>query len=223
MKIAAVCCTYLRPRQLGRLVQCFLRQDYPAERRELVILDDAGQYNDQRGSGWRLVSVDRRFPSLGEKRNAAAALVSADVDALAPWDDDDQYLPWALSASVAALELAPWSRPSEVLSPQPDGRLVRRKTGGLWHASWAYTREAFDRVGGYPAINNGEDQALARRLEKVATAQADPIALGFPPFFLWSWGGGRSSWHLSALGQAGYEKLARLTVEKAELIITDPP
>ena len=137
MKIAAVCCTYLRPRQLGRLIQCFLRQDYPAGRRELVILDDAGQYNDQRGDGWRLVSVDRRFPSLGEKRNAAAAMVSDDVDALAPWDDDDQYLPWALSASVAALELAPWSRPSVVpfstarrqaLAAQ-DGRVVARQLG----------------------------------------------------------------------------------------------
>ena len=44
MKIAAVCITYLRPRQLGWMIECFLRQDYPPQRRQLVILDDAGQY-----------------------------------------------------------------------------------------------------------------------------------------------------------------------------------
>ena len=105
MKIAAVCCTYLRPKHLGWLIKCFLEQDYAD--RELVILDDADQYDNQRGDGWELVSVRRRFRSLGEKRNAAIAMTSSDADALAVWDDDDLYLPWALSASVAALEAAP--------------------------------------------------------------------------------------------------------------------
>ena len=100
MKIAAVCCTYLRPKQLGHLIRCFERQDYAD--RELVVLDDAGQYEPAAGDRWRLVSVRPRFPTLGEKRNAAAGYVSPDVEALAVWDDDDLYLPWALSASVAA-------------------------------------------------------------------------------------------------------------------------
>ena len=38
MKIAAVCCTFNRPKMLGRLIACFERQTY--ENRELVILDD---------------------------------------------------------------------------------------------------------------------------------------------------------------------------------------
>ena len=59
MKIAAVCCTYLRPKHLGWLIQCFLEQDYPD--RELVILDDVDQYDSQRGDRWELVSVRRRF------------------------------------------------------------------------------------------------------------------------------------------------------------------
>lgn len=66
MKLAALCCTYLRPHTLGQLVESFLRQDYPRELRELIILDDAGQYGNQEGDGWRLVSVPRRFRSLGE-------------------------------------------------------------------------------------------------------------------------------------------------------------
>jgi glycosyltransferase involved in cell wall biosynthesis len=53
MKIAVVCVTYNRPRQLGQMIRCFQRQDYA--RRELVILDDAGQYKPTEGPLWRLV------------------------------------------------------------------------------------------------------------------------------------------------------------------------
>ena len=55
MKIAAVCCTYLRPKHLGWLIKCFLEQDYAD--RELLILDDAGQYDSQEGDRWRLIDL----------------------------------------------------------------------------------------------------------------------------------------------------------------------
>jgi len=73
MKLAAVCCTFRRPHLLGELIESFLRQDYPRELRELIILDDAGDYDNQQGDGWQLISMPRRFRSLGEKRNAAGA------------------------------------------------------------------------------------------------------------------------------------------------------
>ncbi|MGD0897976.1 MAG: glycosyltransferase family A protein [Thermoguttaceae bacterium] len=220
MKIAAVCVTYLRPRELGQMIRCFLEQDYPAAARELVVLDDAGQYENQRGDGWRLVSTARRFPSLGQKRNAAAALAAGDVEALAVWDDDDLYLPWALRASVTALQRAAWSRPSLVLHPQPDGALTQHRTGGLFHGGWAYHRRLFDAVGGYPTMDNGEDQALARRFVRAGATEADPCALGFPPFYVYPWGGGR---HLSGLGPEGYQRLGRVRAEKTELVVADPP
>ncbi|MGA2063793.1 MAG: hypothetical protein ABSG86_02440 [Thermoguttaceae bacterium] len=219
MKIAAICVTYLRPRQLGHMVRCFLRQDYPAAQRELVVLDDAGQYESQGGDGWRLVSTARRFPTLGEKRNAAAALAQ-DADALAVWDDDDLYLPWALSASAAALGRAAWSRPSLVLHPQPDGRLTQHRTGGLFHGGWAYQRSLFDAVGGYPRMDNGEDQGLGRRFTQAGASQADPAALGFAPFYVYAWDGGS---HLSGMGPDGYQRLGRVRAEKTELVISDPP
>jgi glycosyltransferase involved in cell wall biosynthesis len=92
MKLTAFCCTFLRPSLLGQLIECFLRQDYPAELRELVILDDAGQYDHQEGNGWRLVSIPRRFHSLGEKRNACVALASSESEGFLV-ADDDIYLP----------------------------------------------------------------------------------------------------------------------------------
>jgi hypothetical protein len=252
MKIAAVCVTYLRPRQLGHLLRCFELQDHPAELRELVILDDAGQYLQaapsvlmlaDSGPGWRLYSTAKRFPTLGEKRNAAARLVSDDVEGIAVWDDDDLYLPWALSASAAALKLAPWSLPSLVLHPwavQESGgrgqetecvltthrtRGVRSNDNHFFHGGWAYRRELFERAGGYPAMDNGEDRAFAKRLVAADAGQADPCALGFDPFYVYAWGTalGDDTRHLSALGRDGYATLHADHVQPARLIATDPP
>jgi len=236
MKIAAVCCTFLRPRPLGQMIRCFELQDYPADKRELVVLDDAGQYAGMsniecrmsnveltlaaRGTGWKLYSTSQRFATLGEKRNAAAGLVSDEAEALAVWDDDDLYLPWALSASAAALHRAPWSRPSLVLHPRPNGSLAKHRTGGLFHGGWAYRRSVFERVGGYPAINNGEDQALARRFAQIDAGHADPCSLGFEPFYVYTWHGG---WHLSGMGPDGYRRLGRRPARKARLRAADPP
>jgi len=209
MKIAAVCCTYRRPKQLGEMIHCFEQQDYPRELRELVILDDAGQYGAHRGPGWRLVSTRSRFATLARKRNAAAALVSHDVDAIAVWDDDDLYLPWALRASAAALEDAAWSRPSVVLHPNPDGTLRQHATGGLFHGGWAYRRSLFLAAGGYPPeANNGEDRGLAARFERILAVEADPIALGFRPFYVFRWGTSSGDRHVSGLGPRGYDHLA---------------
>ncbi len=218
MKIAVVCVTFDRPRQLGQMVRCFERQDYAD--RELVILDDADQYPSTEGDRWRLVSVAERFPTLGEKRNAAASLVSADVEALAVWDDDDLYMPWALRASAAALQCADWSRPGLVLHPQPDGSLRPHRTGGLFHSGWAYRRDAFERAGGYPAINNGEDRGLARRLQRLELVEADPLALGFAPFLVYPWAGHP---HLSWAGLRGYEEWGRAAVRPAAIEPSDPP
>ncbi|GIW85740.1 MAG: hypothetical protein KatS3mg108_0064 [Isosphaeraceae bacterium] len=166
MKLAALCCTFHRPHLLGQLVESFLRQDYPRYLRELVILDDAGQYENQAGEGWRLISLPARFRTLGEKRNACAALASPDAEGFLVADDDDVYLPHWFSTQAEALKRADWSQPSLVLLAHGDG-LKEHDTGGLYHGGWALRREAFDRVRGYAALNNGEDQDLARRLNDV--------------------------------------------------------
>ena len=200
------------------MIGCFERQTYVD--RELVILDDAGQYESTEGPGWRLVSMADRFPTLGEKRNAAARLIASDVEALAVWDDDDLYMPWALRASAAALRCASWSRPSLVLHPQPDGSLRQHRTGGLFHSGWTYRRDAFDRAGGYPHKNNGEDQGLAERFRRGGVSEADPLALGFLPFLVYPWAGGM---HLSWAGSRGYEHWSQLVIHPATVEPCDSP
>ncbi|WP_437191555.1 glycosyltransferase [Planctomicrobium sp. SH527] len=214
MKLAALCCTYLRPHTLGQLIESFLRQDYPARHRELIILDDAGQYRNQEGDGWRLISIARRFRTLGEKRNACAALASPDVEGFLVADDDDIYLPHWFSTQAQALKQAEWSRPSLVLSETATG-LRESPTEGLYHASWAFRRKAFDRVRGYGPVNNGEDQEFAARLVQAGVKICDPCQFA-PPFFLVRYH--NQSYHVSDLDDRGYAALQRQVGKPQETV-----
>lgn len=215
-KLACICCTYARPQLLAQAIESYLRQDYPPDRAELIVLDDAGQYQSQTHNSpkrWQIVSTNQRFRTLGEKRNASAALVSNDVDAYVVWDDDDIYLPWTLRAHAAALAQAPWSLPGRVLiEKQDDDSLEIKETNGLFHSAWAFSRQLFATAGGYPFIQSGQDQGLAKRfraLERESPLIADPVNLGFEPFLVYRWAT-TGSWHISALDRRhGYQRLAR--------------
>ena len=221
MKIAAVCCTYLRPEMLGWMIRCFEKQDHPD--RELVILDDAGQYDTTCGDRWTLVSTKMRYRSLGDKRNAVADLASDDVEALAIWDDDDLYLPWALTATAAALEHADWSRPSLVLHPSKDG-LQQHETDGWFNPGWGFRRDAYNSFGGYPPKSGNEDDFLARELEVLGVTQADPIALGYKPFLInpWRTWGPRRTRRLSTFSHWGWEIMGRFKANHARVEASDP-
>ncbi len=227
MKVCVCVCTYLRPVELGYVIRCFQRQDYPATQREMVILDDAGQYEGTQGDRWRLISTDRRYETLGEKRNAAARLASPGADVLCQWDDDDLYLPWALSASVAALADAAWSRPTRVLQRTPDG-LVQRQTWSrrdrrdrAFPGGWALRRKAFWAVGGYPKTSTNEDLMMARRLQAAGVRQADPLEFGFRPFYIWAPHGNP---HLSSEPvSTGYASWGEHSGPPATVRPTDPP
>ena len=213
MKLAALCCTFRRPHTLGQLVESFLRQDYPSELRELVILDDAGQYENQSGDGWRLVSIPSRFRSLGEKRNACAALASADVEGFLVADDDDIYLPHWFSAQAEALKQADWSRPGLVLLEDGDA-LREAESDGLYHGGWAFRKETFYRVRGYGPHNNGEDQELAGRLNEAGAKYCDPCSFA-RPFYIYRYD--NNSYHLSYMDDAGYRSLGDGAVSKSQV------
>jgi len=180
MKIACLCVTFNRPARLAEAVESFLHQTYPAKLRELVIVDDAGQYAPAACDdlpGVKLVTTRHRFRTLGEKRNASAALASPDVEAYAVWDDDDIYLPWHLEVMAAVFQAGHrWSVPAEVWIDRRTC-LERKPTGGLFHGSWGFTRDAFLSVGGYPAMQSGQDQALAGRFKKSGIKPVSPSEL----------------------------------------------
>lgn len=233
MKIACLCSTFNRPAQLAEAVESFLRQTYPAELRELIILDDAGQYDPAACDhlpGVKLVTTRHRLRTLGEKRNATAALASPDVEAYAVWDDDDIYLPWHLEAMVRVFAAGiPWSRPAEVWIDRCTC-LERKRTGGLFHGSWGFTREAFLSVGGYPAMQSGQDQVLAERFQRVGIRDGSPDEMMRTdsaatcghlhlPSYIYRWHTYPNAWHISAMGKDGYQRRGEEAIERVTQVI----
>lgn len=148
--ICCLCPTYGRPKLLNNAVECFLRQDYPAEKRVLFIMDDLGTIRHTNILGYHkvaLASTTRRYHSLPEKYNQMWR--NMPVDLYVVWEDDDVQLPWCLKAHAAACEHHGWSYPSEVWSDY-GGVLHTEPSGGRFHGSLAIRRETLKRLGGWP-------------------------------------------------------------------------
>ena len=77
--LSCLCPTFRRPKLLANAIACFETQDYPPERRELIVLDDAAQYpTEPSGPGWRIVSLNERVETLSKKRNRLEEIASRD-------------------------------------------------------------------------------------------------------------------------------------------------
>jgi hypothetical protein len=192
--VSCLCPTYRRPKLLKNSIACFEAQDYPADRRELIVLDDAGELENQTGDGWQIISILRRFRSLPEKFNAIAGLAQGEI--LVVWEDDDIYLPHHISSHVVAMDGHLWSKPSKVLSDYT-GQIQEEDATGRFHASIALTRQAFVQCGGWPLTLRGDfDQQLIARLNTISPA-ADPCCLAAPAYvFRW---GSTEAYHGQAL------------------------
>lgn len=183
--------TFNRPHLLARAIACFSAQTYL--NRELVILDDAGQYENQKGAQWEIVSVRRRFRSLGEKNNAAIALSNPNAVYLAKQDDDDSTCPTWLESIVDAFESNPKAgilQSREAIDYFNDEWVVckthspgqdSRKVNFSYHGGFAYRRDWLVKMRGYAAEMAGDDVELDRRRrdEGIASIGTNPK---YPPF-----------------------------------------
>jgi glycosyltransferase involved in cell wall biosynthesis len=169
----------------------FQMQTY--DNRELLIYDDAGQYHEASGDRWRIVSSRERHASVGEKRNRAIEL-AGDTDAIATWDDDDVYLPWALESIANALGSGAWARPSVVFDETEPGRVILGKTFSrldrtfyAYHGSFGFRMSAVDLVGKY-LIDRPDDQDVEylHRAWGVLGPSVDPICEDYPhPYYVY--------------------------------------
>ena len=207
LKLTAICITYKRPLALEHAIESFLKQDY--HNKAMIILDDAGQYRNMEGDGWKLVTSPVRYRTIGEKRNASAALAPQDTDVYCVWDDDDIHLPWHMSGIAKAMEHGNFAIYSECFVKDGDKPISRIPTGRRYHSCWGYSRELFESVRGYPFVQSGQDldfRDLAFR--NGGATLVDPISLGFEPSYVYCWGQTHHR-HLSGFGrgQGGYDSL----------------
>lgn len=186
-------CPYFRaPALLANSLALWLQQDYPIERRCLIILDDDGTFDDQAGKGWELYSCPARLPSLPAKYNRLLDLsAKPQTDIYLVWEQDDTYLPKYTSAHVKALENAELSKPSKVLSDYT-GVLDPEMAAGRFHSSLAFRRALIERIGGWPETQRADfDQQLISKLTAAANGIGDPWPGRFDPmYFVYGWNTG---------------------------------
>ena len=193
-----MCLTYGRPNLVEEAIQSFLLQDY-AGSKELVVLNDCSQQTlifDH--PEVRIINVAARFRTVGEKRNACAALASHDI--LFVWDDDDLYLPWRLSLSLQKLNFS-----RGFYKPIRAWTLRENRLDGpdynLFHSGACFTRQLFDQVQGYPHCGSGQDWGIELAFEKVIGSQKDDYYLTDQElYYIYRWEG-TGSYHLSAFGR----------------------
>ncbi len=146
--VSVLCSTYGRPKFLANAFSCFLGQDYPATRRQLLILDDRGDFDATTADNMQLFSTKTRFPSTAAKYNWLAA--KADGEVLVIFDDDDVYMPWHVSAQVRAMESGLWAKPSTVQMISTDAMLVSPTNAkGRFHGTLALDRAFLAEAGGW--------------------------------------------------------------------------
>ncbi|MDK9357989.1 glycosyltransferase family 2 protein [Lelliottia sp. V106_10] len=107
--VSVICPTWDRRAFLPYLLYLFQYQDYPADKRELVILDDSAESNedliammvDARVDNVRYIHSPERL-DLGKKRNMLNELAKGEY--IVCFDDDDYYPPNKISAQVGEMQ-----------------------------------------------------------------------------------------------------------------------
>lgn len=214
--ITCFCPTYGRcgtPWQhlIEEAVESFLRQT--DIRSELLILNDhPAQEVVFDHPRVRVVNVAERHRTMGEKYNALVAMASGPL--LARWDDDDISLPHRLELSREYLGDRDYYNPHRYWLLDRDG-LHRDGWQGVGHNLSLFRRRAWEAVGGYPALTEGEDavidQALYRHRNVRCRVDEEPLSL--PDwYYIYRWG--VSPCHLSGGPdmQGRYDSLARAPI-----------
>jgi hypothetical protein len=216
--VSCICMTYNRvPDKLYLLeeaIESFLRQDYP--NKELIVFNDCpGQELVCDAPGVRVINWPERFPTLGDKQNAAIRHSQGELIAL--WDDDDLSLPWRLSLSVERLGNADYFNPRAYWFLDGNGLHFDHSVGYAHNASM-FTRAAFEAVGGYPSISVGYDAEMDSKLPARMQHIVDPLRgaqklTTSEWFYVYRWG--VSSTHISAkpADEVFYQEIGRHQVQ----------
>lgn len=185
--VSCLCPTYHRPSLLANAIALFERQTYPADRRQLLIMDDAGQYRPCSGPGWSLHSTSWRYHSLPAKYNATASMAEADVFMI--WEDDDLYLPHAIEAHAKCFAAgAQWSKPSAVSTLYGTTDTRREDATGRFFASIAVSARLWRRLGGMEDTKRADfDQRFMAACERSGGSPWDTLAFDPDPGFVFRW------------------------------------
>lgn len=181
--VSAVCITGMEPERVKRFlpvaIRCFHQQDYPADRRELIIVAD-GCFDllPPSGANVKVVAVASK-KSLGELRNIGLeAAESHSANLVIQWDEDWHH-PQRMSTQVV------------VQQQQPDSpAILGRQVAYCFHRDVAFQREVWGHrtsMLGSDRVNLGIHGTIIHPVDP--SKRYPPQALTEDTAFLNLWGG----------------------------------
>lgn len=144
-----------KPKLLANCLACFVMQDYPLEKRFLIMYDDLGNVQLATPSldylyrhNIYISSTERRCSTLPDKYRAILRYSIPKIDYVFVVDDDDIYMPWHTSSYVEAMMQVDVGRgvvayPRKVWSLYTGTPRIEQ-TGGRFWASIAADRSSFE-------------------------------------------------------------------------------
>lgn len=192
--ISCKCITYGRVSTLEESIESFLKQDYPADKCELIIVND---YPLQTlvfdHPQVKIVNLSETFDTIGEKENYATNLCQGEI--ICQWDDDDVALSNHLQNVVKYMA--------------DNVNIIHWETGVLCHITgieqvgWignsgiVFRKSAWKAVGGHPIENAGYDMTFIESINAYGGRLfAKPPKEEASWFYMW---GGRG-YHMSGEG-----------------------
>lgn len=192
-KISAKCITYGRLEWLEESLHSFLLQegDYDAE---IIIVNDYPlQKFEFSHPKVKIYNLDTTFTTIGEKENFAMSKCSGDV--IIQWDDDDLALKNHLHNINTFFRedssVLRWT--NGVFYNHPNITAIT----ALGNSGYVFSREAYNKVGGYPIENAGYDKSFMNKMNAL-----EGVVLAHPEnkdvSWWYRWAGG--DYHMSGMG-----------------------
>lgn len=213
--ITALCLTFGRVDFLNEAIQMFLDQTYDGPKELIVFNTFTKQTLVGNFPNVQIINAPERPSNLGACRNAA--IRCANKGLIVIWDDDDAYLPNHLQNFADHYEEGvEWIWHSRQF--YMESYKLRQTVHGSCN-SLAFTKTAWEAIGGYPDRNSGEDRDFVSKLTanypgKKVHLEDNQLSL------LYHWGQG--VYHLSGEGDdqkgmpSGHDRIGAHTEELAK-------
>ncbi len=203
--ITALCPTFRHPELMANSLELWNRQDYPADRRRLVIADDAQTFKTQVGPNWSLFSFQKRFKSLPSKYNTLLMACSGHTEIVVVWEDDDIYLKSYLSQHAKVLKDHELSKPSRVRTDCGPGNSIQEESGkGRFHSNLGFRHDLIKRIGGWVETDKQDfDLQLIAKLyaEAKSVGEWDDVK-DIPFIYCWNTGQAHCQWTMDGDGKS---------------------
>ena len=195
--VSAICPTYCRPQLLAECIWSYLRQDFGGTSELFILNDNADQVLFCDAPGVRIVNHQKRFATLGEKYNWM--IRNSHGHYITPYEDDDIFLPHALSHRVNMMERRGLEYYKLPRAWMVDYGVIKGLTQNLYYCAGMWTRALFDKTNGCAAVQANADQTIERQLSEQATDyMTDDDQRPESVYYIYCWGGRTA--HLSGWG-----------------------